>query len=86
MSSGFDVLSSDAREHVVVVGVNIEVPPAGMFMPPVGKPPVGTDPLVGICVPPLVGIDGMAVPPVGADGVGVPPVDGMLGICVPLPP
>jgi len=47
MSSGLPVLKSDAREHVVDVGVNIDVPPVGMCMPPVAPPVVGIDPPAG---------------------------------------
>jgi len=53
MSSGFAVLSSDASEHVVVVGVNIDVPPAGICMPPGAPPVLGIDPPVGMADSPV---------------------------------
>ena len=48
MSSGFADARSEAIEHAVVVGVNIDVPPVGICMPPVAPPVLGIEPPVGM--------------------------------------
>jgi hypothetical protein len=57
MSSGFVVPISAASVQVVDDGVNIEVPPLGICMPPVAPPAEGIEPPVGIEVRPVPTIE-----------------------------